>query len=120
MTLCPCGCEKEVLPPQVMYATRECAKEMNRRRSRERGSAYKRVYQGPPKVLRTCLSCSKEFMSGGPQNRICGHCNELNESSRTPPRMTKGAPSGKAINEDVDSREVIKFDWRRGGAYSHE
>jgi hypothetical protein len=30
--------------------------------------------------IRNCLKCDREFRSCGPENRLCGRCNFLNQS----------------------------------------
>jgi len=44
---------------------------------------------------RKCLACSKEFMSGGPGNRICKRCKDYQDSTNT--RLPRQAKSGFSI-----------------------
>jgi len=75
------GCSRPVPPGRRKYCSVECSKIVNRRsaaeRSRQRAHAYRRermVRYAP----RTCLSCTRSFLSEGPWNRICGACGERN------------------------------------------
>lgn len=52
-------------------------------------------------VLKSCLKCSKEFMSLGPTNRLCEYCNERNRSAAK--RNDRGGRSGTRATSKGES-----------------
>jgi len=80
-------CGKPIPEGRRKYCCDRCARIVNRdsaiARARRRTAAIE-AKGGPGVAQRTCLSCSRLFLSEGPWNRICPHCAERNLGS--PPR----------------------------------
>jgi len=77
------GCNNPIPPGRRKYCSSECSKIMNRQTAAQRADeAYRKSikFRRAKVSIRTCLSCSKRFLSEGPWNRICPHCSERNSA----------------------------------------
>lgn len=75
--LCKFCNENEVVPPRRLYCSDKCARAAQRQCCIDRDSAMTLeayTMDVSQRKSRTCLRCSKSFMSYGPGNRICPQC----------------------------------------------
>ncbi len=53
-------------------------------------------------AVRKCLRCQNQFNSGGPGNRICPSCGEINAKVKVPPSSPNSRDSGGGMRRGVD------------------